>query len=641
MSTPIPDASRMRKTARERGILLVGFALTALLAFVALYSSFSTIPDSDSYYHLALSRLYGEQGFVEGLEWTRFSVFETRLGDKELLFHAFLVPFVSALPGEVGGRLALAVLCATIATLLARFGLKFGGPGGILVALVAFVGSPFFYARAFRLRPELLALILLLLALDFVARRNRIGLAIVSLAFALSYTAVHVLPGLVIAISAVGWLRSRELDYVSPLASLGGTLAGLLLHPHFPDNLMTFWLQNVSFFRLKGQLDVGSEIGRPSVSGMILLNAGFWLALLALSFLTKKGVEEDPDPYAQRVRDAFLVAAALFFVLFTQMERMITYFVPFALVALLATLRAAGRDLSSIHLGARRVPVAALLLLCSLAGLPRAIDFTQRVSSRPEAEAEWRDLGELIPREARVAAHWGPTGFLVFFAPQGRYLNVLDPLFMYDAHPETWRTQNDLFEGLLPDVPLVAATALDSDFVFALDDESRGGGVASRFEGDPRVRVRRVDDLVLGEIVYDAGDTFVLDWHDEDGRPYPRLPEPARDVEGFVDASRIGAATACVMLEHSFNETGPGTFVVDFSPYGPATLELDGALLLRSSGTGAVLASALRISRRIEPGDHRLRVRTCPDPATGINGYYLLDRANGAAEDRARQHASD
>jgi len=617
-------------TGRRTGLLIV--SLVSFLCFLTLYLRFSSIPDSDSYFHLALARLCAHDGFVKGLEWTRFSVFAKSLGDKEVLFHVFLMPFSTLLPGEVGGRVALALISAAIATLLARAGLATCGRGGLLLPLVAFVGSPFFYGRVIRLRPELFGLILIIVGLELLARRKRAALAIASAAFALTYVVSQLLTVLVLLVCAWWWIRGRERDWKSPLASLFGTLVGIVAHPHFPDNLVIWRIHNITFFQMKGQLDVGREIGGPSLQGALLLNAGLWLALAVLVFATRRDESAGPDATRVRIGEAFAIAALFFFALFTQMERMITYVVPLTLVAVTSLLRAHGRDLSTIRLGRFRVPVAVALVACSLAGLPRFLDFTSRASSSPTAESSWRSVSAMIPPGARVAAHWGPTGFLVFFAPQGRYLNALEPLLMYEVAPDAWRAQQRMFTGWEPDIPLLASTTLDSEYVFAPLEQLEGGGAAARrFAGDPRMLTFASDGLALAKIVPGRNAAFELDWLTESGSPYPRLPAPGASLEGFVDASRVGARDRCTTFEHRFaSERAGESLTVDFAPYGPGELLLDGKPLASSAGTRAFLTDSLRVSVPLPPGEHTIRVRSCPDSHAGFNGFYLVDRSTRA-----------
>jgi hypothetical protein len=75
-------------------------------------------------------------------------------------------------------------------------------------------------------------------------------------------------------------------------------------------------------------------------------------------------------------------------------------------------------------------------------------------------ERDYTELGKRIPNGAKVAAHWGPTEFYTFFAPQGRYLNVLDPIFMAVPHPKLYEAQRHLFEGRDVDVPRTVKNTL-------------------------------------------------------------------------------------------------------------------------------------------------------------------------------------
>jgi len=617
-------------TGRRTGLAIV--SVVAFLCFLALYLRFTSIPDSDSYFHLALARLSAHDGFVKGLEWTRFSVFAKTLGDKEVLFHLFLMPFTTLLPGEVGGRIALAIISAVIATLLARAGLATCGRGGLVLPLLAFVGSPFFYGRVIRLRPELFGLILIIVGLELLARRKRTALALASAAFALTYVVSHLLTAIVVMVCAWWWIRGRERDWKSPLASLAGTIVGIVVHPHFPDNLEIWRIVNITFFSMKSRLDVGTEIGGPSLGGALMLNAGVVLALGLLAVATRRDEEAVPDDARRRTGEAFAIAALFFLLLFTQMERMITYVVPLTLIAAVSLLRAHGRDLSEIRLGRLRVPVAVVLVACSLAGLPRVLDFTRRASSNPAAESSWRNISAMIPPGARVAAHWGPTGFLVFFAPQARYLNALEPLLMYEVAPDIWRAQQRMFTGWEPDIPLLASTTLDSEYVFAPLEQLEGGGAAARrFAGDPRMLTFASGGLALAKIVPARNGSFALDWVSESGSPYPRLSDAGASLEGFVDASRVGARDRCTTFEHRFAAAaGAESLTADFAPYGAGELLLDGRVVARSAGTRAFLVDSLRVSVPLSPGEHTMLVRSCPDSRAGINGFYLVDRGTNA-----------
>ncbi|MEO7920088.1 MAG: hypothetical protein ABIT01_11535, partial [Thermoanaerobaculia bacterium] len=85
-----PDGEIRTARLASLGVFVLAFFL---LSFFFL--SLPSIPDTDSYYHLAVAREYAAKGFVKGLSWARFSVMGTALGDKEVLFHVLLIPFVT------------------------------------------------------------------------------------------------------------------------------------------------------------------------------------------------------------------------------------------------------------------------------------------------------------------------------------------------------------------------------------------------------------------------------------------------------------------------------------------------------------------------------------------------------------------
>src|SRR5512140_917224 len=139
----------------------------SFFAFAFLFLRFPLIYDTDSYFHLAVGRLYATSGIVHSLPWARMSVMHEGYGDKELLFHVFLAPFTRMMDGAVGGRIALATLNASLVALLAWLGVTLAGRWGAIAPLLVYAGSAPFFARAVRLRPELLALMLLVAAIWF------------------------------------------------------------------------------------------------------------------------------------------------------------------------------------------------------------------------------------------------------------------------------------------------------------------------------------------------------------------------------------------------------------------------------------------------------------------------------------------
>jgi hypothetical protein len=639
-------------TIPRRRLQLVTLALfvASFAAALLFYSRHPLLYDTDSYYHLAVGRAYAEQGLIDRLPWARFSVMHDGFGDKELLFHLLLAPFARTADPLLGGRIALALLDALLLTAFGWLAVRAVGPWGLAAPFALPLLSAELGWRLVRLRPELLSLLLLLGVLWAVTRGRYRWLGALAALYALSYTAFHALLGLCLLLFLFfGWAR-RRWEPGLLLYPLLGTGLGLVLHPHFPKNLVVWVVQSVHFFLYKGNLDVGTEI-RPNFTDVVLMvNLGWFLALAAL-WRSGRPVGEAGEAES-RAADAFGVAAAVFGVLYLLMSRFSIYFFPFATLWLLFEMRRRGRlPGGRVGLpGGRSVPLAAALIFCGLLGLPemgrQLQTFARRTDPGPGAVrvVDRRSVAQALPPGAKVAAPWTSTPVYLFAAPSARYLNVLDPVFMAVPHPRLYALQRAVFEGEEPDVPLAVGAGLDSGFlVIPIQDDTRR--LVERLSGDPRVETlyRGFNGVFRMSPAFGRG--FVLDWRvappsspmppppeafAELWPGYPRLrDERARALEGYVDARRLTRGQRrCVGLVHEQEVETPARVVYELAPSGPTSLWLDGRLLASTAGSlGAILGRGLQVQADLAPGRHRLTVSTCPEQGPEArSGFYLLER---------------
>jgi hypothetical protein len=132
-----------------------------------------------------------------------------------------------------------------------------------------------------------------------------------------------------------------------------------------------------------------------------------------------------------------------------------------------------------------------------------------------------------------------------------------------------------------------------------------------------------------------ANDSFWLDWSyrlagqgttdtDRGWRPYPRASGQESALEGFVDANRVGAGGRCAQFVHRFELTAPERLRLEFAPYGPGRLALDGELRVDLRAvTGAVLGQATEVELDLAAGAHLAEVESCPAPVAKWNGFFL------------------
>ncbi len=669
MTRPLSSALRAPGPPPARRALLT--AAVFVLAFALLVPVFFRLPvlyDVDSYYHLAAARAYAEAGTLHELPWARFSLMHDGFGDKELLFHQILRPFAAWMDPTDGGRLALALFDAALAALLAWLGIELAASSwGALLPLGLVLASAEYDWRLVRLRPELLALVLFLLAVAAAGRRRYRLLGVVAFVFALSYTAFHALLGLAgLLFLWRGWAR-RRWDWGLVAYPLAGVALGLVVHPQFPANLHVWWVQNVDFFRFKGTLDVGTEIRARPTDQMLFDNLGWWPALVALGLAARPlaGGLGEPGGRSpaqaeddEATADAFTLAAVVFGFLYLLMGRFVLYSLPFVTLAVLAELRRRGLSPGAwMHLpGGRfrraRVPLAAILILCAAASLPRVWRLVSRLPGPADAaprarETAWRDLGRAMPDGARVAAPWGSTEAYVLFAPQARYLNVLDPVFMAVPFPRIYTLQRAVFEGHEPDVPLVVTTSLESEYL-AQSNALGSRLLARRLAHDPRVEEVFDERDLLVRFVPGRNGRFYLDWEarpEGPGEPWRTYPRAAtaegRAIEGYVDAHRLVGGERCAELRHRFRLTRPERRRLELAPSGPTTLSLDGRVVVKVAGDpGAVLGEGVEVPLELAAGAHELAVTSCPARRRPErNGFYLLDRAEPDSSTLGRDRA--
>ena len=591
------------------------FAVFALL-LTRVFLAFPLIPDYDSYYHLAAAREYATHGTVSALPWPRFSVMADHFGDKEFIFHWLLTPFVSYGDPSAGGRLALALLNALIAAVIANLAVRAIGGWGLAIAPLMYLSAASLMARSFRLRPEIGSLILLLLIIPAAAKRRTTTVVILTAIYALSYTAFHVAIGLMIVYVVADWLTGRPAAPRLVGAAILGAAIGLLIHPQFPDNLRTWFIQNVLFFLHKGSLGVGNEILAPRSDTLLTFNAGWWLAL-ALIWLagTRRREPRDDDSVAWY----FGLAAAIFGVLWLLMDRMSIYFIPLATMAVLFAMRRRGLVPGQwSRIGRIRVPLALGLALAIAITLPGDKLVFHTLKSRGLSEADVAAMGMHLPEGAKVAAPWGETEEYVFWAPQARYLDLLDPIFMAAKNPKAWDVSGSVFRGAEPDTPSVVSRALRSDYIAFIRNSSTAT-LESRLRADPRVETLYAGQNYLGRFRLDRSSGFIRDWSTKTGKTIAA-------ATGWVDLTGSITPTApCAIVVHDAMVDTPTKMNVEFAAWGPAIVRIDDRVAVATRAPShAILGQGLIVPIDWQPGRHSIAVETCRSGP--VAGFYALRR---------------
>jgi len=409
--------------------------------FFQIQSAIPTIFEVDGYYHIKVAELTARNGILRSFPWAAFTPFRDHFGDKEFLFHVFLVPFTRL--GLVrGAKLAAVVLDAAIVGLAYHL-LRVRQVRGASTWMLLFVGAgSVFFWRMGQCRPHLGSILCVLTGLHLMARRRPMALALVAAVYALAYTASHVI--LILATLAAGLHRRSHgrIAFELPLAALVGLAAGHLLHPNFPHNLLIWKIQNVDFYRfawLQGALDLGPEIEPLPLSDYLrvhFLVLGLWLFIGAAALRRRQRVSYETAVFA--------TAGVAFGIMAYTGARFTEYWVPLSCVALplladdvgVGPADLMGRPAGRWLLGG----VAALFALSACLGLREFTRLTHAVTpSQLAYDKSMRDIGGILAREApgEIVYHaaWSDASALLFYDDESRYLAMLDPIYFYYSDP--------------------------------------------------------------------------------------------------------------------------------------------------------------------------------------------------------------
>lgn len=613
----------------------LAWGIGATLLLLWMRTSHWWLSGDDAYYHIRIAAELRAHGvfYFDRLEWARQSVFSQGWGDKEFLFHLFLMPFAG---GDLlfGGQLALSILNGIAAGLLAWLGYRHAGRAGLLVPLLGVAMTTAFAVRMDQLRPHHLSLILLLLIANAIANRGRIWLVILGALFALSYTAWH-LPLVLCALSFAGFrMLRRERRWELLWAPAVGICAGIVLHPGFPDNIRIWWIQNVQFLLAKDSLNVGTEIFGAGITSFAL-NHWRGVAIVTLGALLTWPWKRD-----ERASDhelTFGVFAAATMALYLGAIRFAEYAIPFlALYLTIVAVRV------RVERASYRLQAAALTLALvvgagtSVRNAGAVVRFNHaRYGFATPADVE--GFRKALPAGATVAATWDFTPFYYFAAPQASYLNVLDPVYQWVRYPHEHDELERTFSGVETDVPSALKATLHSEYIAYRRDVFPD--LATRIESDPRmVRIFESGGHAIARVDTSASPAFVTDWKiqwseeptyasfaasagaDEVSPAeyvIPAVPGLVKPVVTHRDGCWWATRTA-----HS-----SGSQRISFGAAGPVSVFVEGQLRYHSATGHGGLVDAVSFETGQPRGtEQEWAVRSCPDPTFSSGFFWRVRR---------------
>lgn len=429
----------------------IGLFLLILLFITLIQFQTGFVVGTDPYYHVQVSNL-GTSLLWKAFPWTQTNLFAKHFADKEFLFHVLLMPFVYA-GGLFGAKLAT-VLFATMAfTAFYWLGRKHDAPMPFLWVILLFAAADLFLYRISITRPHILSLFLTLLLCQALLEKRIWRIAGLCAIFVMTYTAYHLVIGFAVLYCLNHLLHQRKWDSTVLTFAVFGTCLGILIHPHFPNNLLIWKVQNVDVLKLvwsSVDLGFGSEFQPPDSRWFIVnFTVAFFCLPVALFGLAWKKSEMKEDT-------TFFVFLAFGFLCLTMMSKRFAEYWP--VYALLATACLA-RDMKlplGWHYFTTRPPkkheerlawrtgvrTTAIVTILSVFFCIKTVSKGMYLNSL-EHEPYYKEaalwMKEHIPsKETVFHSDWDEFPQLFYYNPNNYYLVCLDPIFMYAHDPELW-----------------------------------------------------------------------------------------------------------------------------------------------------------------------------------------------------------
>lgn len=478
------DALSMLRYQRSTIVLCAFFIFALASAFFFWLQAKPVFPDPDSFYHITMAQLLGEQGVVQHFPWLAFTGLPSYYTDQHFLYHVVLLPFVTLLHPVVGAKVATVFINAALLSLIAVFLIRFRVRFWPVFCTILLVTNPFLF-RINLVKAPGLSIVLLVTGLWLLFRERPWPLAALAFLYVWTYGGFAML-GIFAAVYAVAtvlhtqqnqhgvlqvfrrflpqrWLWANLLRHPA-LRCLSAVVAGLtlgvVLSPYFPQNLFFYWQQlvQIGIVNFQNVVNVGGE-WRPYGFIELLANTVFVSIAVLLAyvgfFIT----------YRKQTNQSWTLAllTVLFFLITLKSRRYVELYVPFAVLFAAFVSRDALPNVRPATLWQwyRRVFRRHAVVTALLSGYVLVTSTSIVVRDTRQLDADLKSgfsATYLQNVSAWLAAHtpvgsivvhsdWDEFPSLFYHNRRNYYIVGLDPTFMYQYNRLLYQRWADLTSG--------------------------------------------------------------------------------------------------------------------------------------------------------------------------------------------------
>lgn len=453
----------------------VCFFIVFILSFLFFYfviQPLDTFPDPDSFYHAKIGEMMRD-GIIDDFPWLQFTGLKNYFTDHHLLYHLFLIPFISFFGGLLGTKIAsvffAALLMAIFYWLLKIFEIR----GAILYILILLSTYPFIF-RINLAKSGVLAIIILLCALYALFKYKPILLFALSFLYVWTHGSWPTVLGLTIFYCFSSFLVNRS--EVGPhqrgptslvFSCFLGLVAGIVASPYFPNNLIFYWLQTIKigFLNYQNEIGVGAEWYASKFNefftGSALVFVLFFMGFAGFIYFA---IDQKPKYKIKKEEIIRLLTLALisgaFFVLTIKSRRNVEYFVPLTTIFSAFTLNLIIKNKNIIEEIKKFIlnkKFISFILSIYFLSAVLYLSFLGINGARNSFEAgfNWdyfKNASKVIEeqsneREIVFHSSWDNFPFLFYYNTKNYYIVGLDPTFFYLYDKDLYEKWENIRQG--------------------------------------------------------------------------------------------------------------------------------------------------------------------------------------------------
>ena len=432
--------------------VLAVLCFISLVGLVAYYQFI--IPNLygvDGYYHIRVADFIRQLGPRYEFKWAQFSSFKPAFADKDFLFHALILHFTRFSDIVTGAKFAVIFMQVLLILLVFWFFSRYLPPFLATIFLLSLFLSPLFFVYSAYLRPATLANIITIILVYALINKKNFLVFVMAFIYPITHLSFPLALVYAVICEIARYCVKREFHFRNIYLVLIAILLGILIHPNFPNNALSYYVNGflVPWYIAQGiNLGFGSELYPISSKYLIIQHIviffGFFLVLLNGLFCKVK----------TSLSTVFLFFCAVINILFAFSSNRFWYHADLFCFFFFASYL---HDwISDDSFSLKRLRIIMSIWFLALAGayllhIGSIHDFVldnYRRNSHFEEVGKWMDKN--IPAgEVIFHSGWDQSPYFICFNPKNYYLVVLDPIYMFYWDPGLYPLYQELANGKL------------------------------------------------------------------------------------------------------------------------------------------------------------------------------------------------